>query len=781
MYLLGSRTFPLPPIFAMLSNPFIRQKRPSRYASPYISTLAVCCTVLISNAWAGSNSQAASFAQTQLRSSVTQSDDEAAEHLIIRLKEKIIDKQLPGAAKPKIMELEVSAATPLTYLRAMTGDAHVVQLGIPMNVRAAREVARRLARDPRVLSAEVDRKMYPQRVPNDPMYAQQWNYFEPIGGVNMPAAWDITVGSTSIVVAVLDTGILPHVELSGRMVAGYDFITAPVIANDGDGRDLNPIDSGDYGCNGSTSSWHGTHVAGTIGANSNNSSGVSGINWNSKIAPIRVLGRCGGYTSDIVDALRWSAGIDVPGIPKNPTPARVANLSLGGANGPCSVTFQSAINDVTVAGMTVVVAAGNSAADVSGFEPASCNGVIAVAATTRTGAKASYSNFGAKVSVAAPGGGDGQGILSTLNAGTTVASADSYAYYQGTSMATPHVTGVVSLMLSVNPSLTPQEIKQRVERTARPFPTGTGADCSIGVCGAGILDAGAALAGLGTASPTPSPAPTLPPVPSPAPASSWAACATEGGVCNFVGTKTVRYGANNLYATRIAVSSINCNNAVFGDPVPGVVKKCEYDNGGATAPAPPPVTAPAPAPTPAPAPAPAPTTWYACATEGGTCLVPGTTQVRYGASGTYSYKTATSTIACSNAVFGDPSPGVVKSCSYAGVASTPAPAPTPVPTPSPAPAPIVWTDCALENGTCVFTGSHPVRYGANGVYNTRNAAGSIACTNAVFGDPISGIVKACQYSSGVITAPVSASSATSVKGIPLTMKDMIKSIFGTGK
>ena len=381
----------------------------------------------------------------------------------------------------------------------MSGGAHVVRMTANPQAAATagrgidethRLVAQTLMLDPEVAYAEPDRKLYPMRVPNDPLYPQQWNYFEAAGGINLPAAWDITTGSAAIVVAVIDTGIRPHADLVGRTVPGYDFITDTTVSNDGDGRDPDPSDPGDYGC-GSNSSWHGTHVSGTIGASSNNGFGVTGVNWVSKILPARVLGACGGYTSDIADAMRWSAGINVVGVPANANPARVENLSLG-ATETCSNTFQSAIDDVVARGTVVVVAAGNENADVATSEPANCNGVIAVGATVRSGGRASFSNFGTGVTISAPGA----GILSTLNAGLTTPGADSYAFYSGTSMSTPHVAGVVSLMLSQNPALTPAQVKARLQATARAFPTGTGADCTTALCGAGIVNAAAALAAV---------------------------------------------------------------------------------------------------------------------------------------------------------------------------------------------------------------------------------------------------------------------------------------------
>ena len=430
--------------------------------------------------------------------------DEATDQFIIKLR----DPSTLDIAR-RIKEVGASSAVGLTHLREMSGNSHVVKIPQKLKHFDANAIARRLESNPSVASAEPDKPMHHQQLPNDPMYAQQWHYYEPTGGINLPPAWDITTGSSKVVIAVIDTGTRPHADLNGRVLPGYDFITNIATAHDGDGRDLESSDPGDYGCNGSNSSWHGTHVAGTIGAATNNSTGLSGINWVSKLLPLRVLGVCGGYTSDIVDALRWASGIAIPNVPLNPTPARVANLSLGGTNGGCSTAFQNAVNDVTARGTVVVVAAGNSASDASTFEPASCAGVITVAATGRNGSKASYSNFGSKVAIAAPGGSGSDGVLSTLNTGLTVPGSDNYSYYQGTSMATPHVSGTVSLMLSINPALTPAQVVQILQSTARPFPTGTGSDCSTTICGAGIVDAGAAVAAAAAAAlPSPSPSPS---------------------------------------------------------------------------------------------------------------------------------------------------------------------------------------------------------------------------------------------------------------------------------
>lgn len=387
----------------------------------------------------------------------------------------------------------------LTHLRRTALQSDVMQLDRRLTLEQARTLAAELkAADASIEYAEPDRIVQAMLVPNDPLYTQQWSYFDATGGINLPTAWDRTQGA-GVVVAVLDTGVRPHADLAPNLLAGHDFIVDTLISNDGTGRDADASDPGDavaagfcqIGSPAANSSWHGTHVAGTIAAATGNGAGVAGVAWGAKVLPVRILGRCGGYTSDMADGIVWSAGGAVSGVPANANPARVINLSLGGM-GACDTTSQSAINAARARGAVVVVAAGNANVDAAQFSPASCTGVITVAATGLGGGKASYSNTGAVVAMAAPGGDGGSGILSTLNAGTTAPGADSYAAYMGTSMATPHVSGVVALMLSQNPTLTPDDVLTRLKASARPFP----APCAL--CGAGLLDAQAALVAAGT-------------------------------------------------------------------------------------------------------------------------------------------------------------------------------------------------------------------------------------------------------------------------------------------
>lgn len=396
--------------------------------------------------------------------------------------------------------LSAQAGIALTHVREMSGEAHVLRLPQPLPYDEVERIAKRLEQLDEVEYASPSGRRFIALTPNDTLYNQQWHYVAPAAGnygANLPAAWDITTGAASLVVSVIDTGILfDHPDLAGRTVPGYDFITDTFIARDGDGRDADASDPGDWStagdpCGASPSSWHGTHVAGTIGAATNNSTGVAGINWVSKILPVRALGRCGGTDADIIDGMRWSAGLSVPGVPANPNPARVINMSLGGS-GACTSALQNAVSAVIAAGSVLVVAAGNSNAPASGFAPGNCNGVITVAATNRQGNKASYSNFGSVVEISAPGGESGSdGVLSTLNAGTTTPAEHNYAFYKGTSMAAPHVAGVVSLMLSINASLTPAQVLSLLQTTVTPFPSGS--TCNTSICGAGIVNAAAAV------------------------------------------------------------------------------------------------------------------------------------------------------------------------------------------------------------------------------------------------------------------------------------------------
>jgi serine protease len=363
-------------------------------------------------------------------------------------------------------------------------------------------IAEGISRNPRVEWAVPEKIERIQQV-NDPLYASQWHYHQDKVGIRVPQAWDRSTGQ-DVIVAVIDTGIRNHVDIADQLLPGFDFVANTQSSNDGDGRDADPTDPGDW-CRfdiNPVSSWHGLHVAGTVAATTNNGLGVAGVARSAKILPIRVLGQCGGSSFDITDGIRWAAGLAVPGAPINPRPARVINLSLGGP-GPCDADYADAIRQARARGVTVVVAAGNSDSDARDFRPANCEGVISVAATNPEGARANFggpgagSNFGASVKIAAPGGEAfadlSRGIVSTLNDGIRGPGNDSYEAYQGTSMAAPHVAGVVALLYQILPNITPDEVLSVIQATSQPFPKVTSRQCEPSICGAGIIDAEAAL------------------------------------------------------------------------------------------------------------------------------------------------------------------------------------------------------------------------------------------------------------------------------------------------
>ena len=416
-----------------------------------------------------------------------------------------------AAAATEVAAVAQGFGNKLTVTRRLSTAGVLVQVDERLGKDKADRLIARFVERSAVDFAEVDAVMTPTLTPNDVDYAKQWHYSEPTAGMNLPTAWD-TADGFGVTVAVLDTGITAHSDLAPNVVGGYDFVTSATSARDGSGRDADPSDQGDWttagqcgaGSAARNSSWHGTHVAGTIAAATNNSIGVSGVAFRSKIQPVRVLAACGGTLADIADAITWASGGVVTGVPANPTPSKVINMSLGGS-GTCGATYQNAINGAVTRGTTVVVAAGNSNADAAGFQPASCSSTVVVAASDREGNRAQYSNFGTLVDLAAPGGEtavQANGVLSTLNTGTTVPAAESYAYYQGTSMATPHVAGLAALVLGEAPK-SPAEVEAALKAGARALP----GLCSGG-CGAGLADAAKTIGALTV---TPPPGPTPPP------------------------------------------------------------------------------------------------------------------------------------------------------------------------------------------------------------------------------------------------------------------------------
>lgn len=432
------------------------------------------------------------------------------------------------------------ASVPLEPVRRLATGGWLVQARTPVSRSQAQAVMRELALDPAVAHAQPD-YVY-QIASNDPNEISQWHLTAVTdpgydcmpaatcrqAGANVEAAWSYSTGS-GIVLAVLDTGYTAHPDLAPNLATpnyttgkvGYDFVSnSPVTYDQNDpaigdplGRDSNSHDPGDY-VGSIHSSWHGTHVMGLAAAVYNNGLYGAGVAPNAKILPIRVLGAGGGSDADISDAIIWAAGGQVAGVPYNSTPARVINMSLGAAHACTSTSnVQLAINNARANGTVIVVAAGNSAINVSGFSPAGCSGVIAVAATGYTGAIAAlnggtfYSNYGAGVALAAPGGGyirqvevgwTNVPIYSDLNTGLTTPGAASFAGDEGTSMAAPLVSGLAADVTALKPWLTVDQVKTYITGHTHPFGTG-GIPAAAQAMGTGLMDAAATLVAVSSA------------------------------------------------------------------------------------------------------------------------------------------------------------------------------------------------------------------------------------------------------------------------------------------
>lgn len=408
------------------------------------------------------------------------------------------------------------------YVRTTAQKATVVTTSTKLTAEQAKRYMAALSSNPSVASVEPDlmRRSTARRqasatnaqatatkaqaaasatTPNDTLYSQQWN-LHGTKGISAPEAWKTSQGS-GVTVAVIDTGIVKHPDLDANVLPGYDFITEPEMARDGNGRDNDATDEGnweeenvcDSGAEASESNWHGTHVAGSIAAIMNNKRGVVGVAPSAKILPVRALGMCGGYDSDIADAMIWAAGGTVEGVPANTNPAQIINLSLGG-EGTCPATYTKAIAEVNKRGSILVVAAGNESQDTSKVAPANCGGSIVVGSTDQNGQRSEFSNYGKIVDVSAPG----DAIMSTVDHGTTVSTGPGYTEYDGTSMATPQVAGIIALLKSVDPSLTAARAKEILKKTSKPLT------CDVNACGSGIVNAASALAALqGKADPIP--------------------------------------------------------------------------------------------------------------------------------------------------------------------------------------------------------------------------------------------------------------------------------------
>lgn len=429
--------------------------------------------------------------------------------VVVRLRDQALQQALEsGQPAPATLvdALSQAAGVPLSYLRPMSGGQVVLRFAAPMPTAAALALPERLQHLAAVERAELDLLVPRQLLSADPGFAQQWNMLGAAdgfaGGIGAPDLWEVWTGAPATVVAVVDTGVVAHPDFASRLLPGYDFISTAAIGNDGNGRDGVATDPGDavtagqcgQGEPATASSWHGTHVAGIVAAAGDNGIGVAGVDWRARILPVRVLGRCGGAVSDIVDGIRWAAGLAVPGVPTNPTPAQVINLSLGGYSPTgCTRNYRDAIAEARGQGALLVVAAGNEADDYSQYVPANCEGVLTVVAVDPFGDLASYSNYSFAGNVAAPGGditryGNAGGIYSTVGLGSTSLTGYGYSAKQGTSMAAPHVAGIASLAMGLNTQLVGEEMRFIIELAASEFPAGS--TCKqVSVCGAGIANA----------------------------------------------------------------------------------------------------------------------------------------------------------------------------------------------------------------------------------------------------------------------------------------------------
>ena len=408
------------------------------------------------------------------------------------------------------------------YVRTLAIGAALYQLQGVRDRDALQRVADQLAADPRVLYAVVDQRRYAyaatpgkprEYTPDDPLYVLQWHWSDPVGGIGAPTAWPLSRGE-GVVVAVLDTGILPHHPdlADSRLLPGYDFIRSPSVSRrPGFGRAPGALDHGDWQgaeeCEAepkpSASSWHGTQVASTIVESTGNGLGMSGLAPRATLLPVRVLGHCGGTDSDIIDAIVWASGGHVDGVPDNEQPAEVLNLSLGN-RGACPAPLQEAIDGAIARGAFVVAAAGNDSERAGDYAPGNCRNVVTVGATRVSGEIAPYSNHGARVDLAAPGG-DDEGADGTLRggiwqagySGPTTPTSGRYIYQgdAGTSMAAPQAAATAALVQSARVAagrapLSPARLKAVLVGSTRPFPVATPEDRSLG---SGIVDPTAAL------------------------------------------------------------------------------------------------------------------------------------------------------------------------------------------------------------------------------------------------------------------------------------------------
>lgn len=475
----------------------------------------------------------------------------AIQAVIVKLRglEPSSSTRIKSAAQDPVAALAKRVSLNLKESHRIMANLHAMRVQPVVAGESLAATIARLRADPDVVYAEADQRRYIQAAPTDPLFVQQW-YLQPNSSstpaaVDAETAWDVTTGSNGVVIADIDTGVrFDHPDLlragagdGGRLLPGYDFISDVAIANDGEGRDADASDPGDWvtaadtntpefkNCTVGDSSWHGTRVVGILGAITNNATGIAGLTWESWILPVRALGKCGGIDSDIQSAMLWAAGIHVDGVPDNPYPAKIENLSIG-ATGSCPSSYQDVISQVTALGVLIVVSAGNEGGPVDA--PGNCPGVAGIAGLRHAGTKVGFSSLGPEIALSAPGGNcvnttAGSPCLYTLdttyNLGTTTPTTNSYTdeinSNLGTSFSAPIVSGIAGLMLAVNGNLKSAQLITRLKEGTQTFPTTSVGEtsqpptchapstttlqdaeciCTTTTCGAGMANAPGALA-----------------------------------------------------------------------------------------------------------------------------------------------------------------------------------------------------------------------------------------------------------------------------------------------
>src|ERR1700730_7788829 len=403
-------------------------------------------------------------------------------------KAQIVNVTQAQTSQADVSTLSLRTGVAVARSRQLTPSMHVLILDKTLYGADVDAALAQLRADPAVAYADVDERRYAHALPNHPLFVQactasvQWYMHKTTtitptsdaAATDAVSAWDITKGSSGTVIADVDSGIrFDHPDMlragfGGRLLPGYDFVSqdldasnsAPLgtflVANDGDGWDPDPSDPGDWidstdlkntkvfpgkNCSTSNSSWHGTRVMGVLGALTDNNVGIAGMTWKPYLLPVRALGKCGGLDSDIIVGIQWAVGLPVSGVPNNPYPADIINLSLGGT-GSCPSAYQSLITTLTGMGVLIVASAGNASGPVD--IPGNCPGVLTVAGLRNIGNKVGYSSLGPEVGIAAPagncvntaGGPCLRSIDSTVNEGATVPGANAYTDQTNSNLGT---------------------------------------------------------------------------------------------------------------------------------------------------------------------------------------------------------------------------------------------------------------------------------------------------------------------------------------------------------